>query len=268
MKKIIFIIFFLTLYNLAFGQFAETVRSIRPGNTMGVFTVGKKVFQVQQLFSFSREEYTNTRILETRIGNLVRYGITEKFEVQAIGNLGWNRTQSLDGTLEPSTISGLTGLILGARYHLGKPFGNELFYSAIQVRVNLPHSSDISEIDYLRSTIGIAAGQKIAEKVNFNIFLGYQINSDDTVDNRLNLGVRGAFRLNPKVALMLEHFGTFNNGIYVDGFDAGVDYLISDNVKLDVAAGWRNLPIVRANFGVVGITYRFHKKVIFSGREF
>ena len=150
--------------------------------------------------------------------------------------------------------------MLGARYHLGRPFGENLFLSAIQVRVNLPHSSDYSEIDYLRTTTTLALGQKILPKFLLNLAIGYQTNANENVDNRLNIGIRGNFGLSEKMSLILEHFGTFNNNIYVDGFDAGIDYIISDNVKLDVMAGWRNFPIVRSNFGVVGITYRFHKR--------
>ena len=267
MKKYILLFALLFCGNLLFGQFREVVRSIRPGNTMGVWTVGKKVFQVQQFYRLTNEEYTSTRILGGTSGNLFRYGITERFEVQAIANIRFDRTQALDRTFEPSSVSGISGLLLGARYHLGRPFGENLFLSAIQVRVNLPHSSDYSEIDYLRTTTTLALGQKITPKVLLNLAIGYQTNADENVSNRMNLGIRGNFVLSPKMSLILEHFGTFTNDIYVDGFDAGIDYVISDNVKLDVMAGWRNFPIVRSNFGVVGITYRFHNKHIFSGRK-
>ena len=243
-----------------FGQFAESVRSIRPGNTMGVWTVGQKVFQVQQFYRLTTEEYTSSRILGGTFGNLFRYGITERFEIQAIGNFGFDRTESLAGSFEPSSVSGISGLMLGARYHLGQPLGEKLFLSAFQVRFNLPHSSDYSELDYLRTTMTLALGQKILPKVGLNIAIGYQINSDESVSNRMNLGIRGSFRLNPKSTLVLEHFGSFVNDIYIDGFDVGLDYVISNNVKFDLSAGWRNFPIVRSNFGVIGITYRFHKR--------
>ena len=267
MKKYIILFSLLFSTHFVFGQFAESVRSIRPGNTMGVFTVGKGVLQIQQFVRFSNVESTSSSITDSNLGNLVRLGITERFEVQAIGNFQGSRLKSLDGTFEPSTQSGISGLLLGARYHLGNPLGEQLFKSAIQVRVNLPHDSDISKIDYLRTTVTLALGQKITDRINLNTAFGYQINSDDLVKNVFNLGIRTSFKINNKSALVLEHFGTFINNNYVDGFDAGVDYVITNNIKLDLSAGWRNFPAVRSNFGVLGITYRFHKNYIFSGRE-
>jgi len=260
MKKYISLFALLLMSHFVFGQFAETVRSIRPGNTMGVWTVGKGVFQVQQFVRFSSVESTSSRLTDSGLGNLARLGITERFEIQAIGNFLSRRSKSLDGTFEPITESGITGLLLGARYHLGNPLGPDLFKSAIQVRVNLPHDSDISAIDYLRTTVTLALGQVITDRIRLNTALGYQINSDDMVDNVLNLGIRANFTINEKSSLVLEHFGTFINNNYVDGFDAGVDYVISDNVKIDLSAGWRNFPAVRSNFGVIGITYRFHNR--------
>ena len=151
-------------------------------------------------------------------------------------------------------------MALGARYHLGQPLGEGLFRSALQVRVNLPHDSDISEIDYLRTTIVLSAGQKLAPKFAMNTAITYQINSDDVVDNRLSIGVRARFRFSEKMELILEHFGSFINDNYIDGFDAGVDYVISSNLKLDLSAGWQNFIGDRSNFGVLGITYRFHNR--------
>ena len=268
MKKYIFLFILFFVSHFLHGQFAESVRSIRPGNTMGVWTVGKGVLQVQQFLRFSSVESTSSRITDSNLGNLVRLGITERFEVQAIGNFVGSRLKSLDGTFEPSTESGISGLLLGARYHLGNPLGEEFFKSAIQVRVNLPHESDISKIDYLRTTVTLALGQKLTDRFRLNTAFGYQINSDDLVDNVFNLGIRANFTINEKSSLILEHFGTFINNNYVDGFDAGVDYIISDNVKVDLSAGWRNFPTVRSNFGVLGITYRFHKRdKIVSGKH-
>lgn len=258
-KYIILCILFLSTH-FVFGQYAERVRSARPGNTMGVFTVGKGVFQAQQFFRFSNIESTTNRLTRNTLGTLVRLGITERFEVQAVGNLGSNRNRPLDNSIEPFTNSGISGLALGARYHLGQPLGENLFRSALQVRVNLPHESDISAIDFLRTTIALSAGQKLAPKFILNTAISYQINSDDAIDNRLGLGVRARFRFNEKMELMLEHFGTFTNNNYIDGFDAGVDYFVSNNVKLDLSAGWQNLNGDRSNFGVLGITYRFHNR--------
>ncbi len=75
--------FLLILSNFCFGQFNETIRTGRPGQAIGAFTVGKNVLQFQQgLDYYSTAEINPPK--EFVFNNVVRYEISETVELSAL----------------------------------------------------------------------------------------------------------------------------------------------------------------------------------------
>jgi len=70
-----------------FAQYGETIRTGRPGQAIGCFTTGAKVFQVQSGITIDKTNFDapingNQSVFQS--STVIRYGITETFEVSGV----------------------------------------------------------------------------------------------------------------------------------------------------------------------------------------
>lgn len=52
-KKILILLLLIFVPSLMLGQYAENIRTGRPGQSIGAFTLGSKVFQVQSAVNYN-----------------------------------------------------------------------------------------------------------------------------------------------------------------------------------------------------------------------
>jgi len=86
MKQTLPIIFILIIQNFLFGQFNETIRTGRPGQAIGPFTLGGKVIQIQSGITFNQIEKELTNTNSFLKNTVIRFGILEKFEISGVIN--------------------------------------------------------------------------------------------------------------------------------------------------------------------------------------
>lgn len=209
MKKILFIALILSTA-FANAQFSKTLSSDRPGQALSSSTVGKKVFQVQSGIDFVESSS------EFQPSSYFRYGFSERFEI----NSGF----ILSGDKFANELASFT---VGARYNLSKKENKS--QSTLQLSHDFKSTLNTTQFAYIFSS-------------SFTEKLGYTINLGLNFDNSLavNTGVyifNLSYALNDKVGVFAESYGTFLNSNPHNNIDAGVYYLLNNNLQLDALIG-------------------------------
>jgi len=251
--KVFLLIFGLTLSFVSYGQYNETIRSGRPGQSIGPFTVGKGIFQIQtgmDVFGYEKKSagiegdgFLNNTVL--------RYGVAERWEISALADYKVETWKS--GGFEQD-LSGLSAFDIGGRYHIYS--GEGLIPSVgFQLRFRLPVLSEDYEIDHVAPRFIIVTNQKLSE--TFTLFTNWGgswngINSTGTGFYTLNL----AFPISGKLGGFVENYGSLTDGNFDSRFDAGLSYLVTNDLQLDILGGPGSNDGVKDFFLSVGLSWR------------
>ncbi|TXD46409.1 transporter [Polaribacter sp. IC073] len=223
MKKLLFIALVLTA-TMASAQYTEYLASDRPGQALSSSTVGEKVFQVQTGIDFT--ESTS----EFYPSSYFRYGFSERFEVNSGFVLSGD---TFGGDLESFTV--------GARYNLSKK--ENKVQSSLQLSHDLGSSISSTQLIYILSS-------SFSEKLGYTVNLGLHLNDNLGFDNGIYI-FNLSYAFNDKVGVFAETYGTFSNNSFQMNFDAGVYYLLNNNLQLDALIGKNE-----GFFGGAGVTWR------------
>jgi len=80
----------------AYSQYSEQIRTARPGASLGPFTTGKNIFQIQSGITNSNSDFGGGAELNVwRQFNSLRYGILETFEIRSA--FGFNSNEQVLG---------------------------------------------------------------------------------------------------------------------------------------------------------------------------
>ncbi len=216
------------LCNHAFAQFNETIRTGRPGQSIGAFAVGSGIFQVQSgidYFSSSGATISTKGYLSNTV---IRYGLTEPFEISALIEY---KTESFNA--EP--LTGLTALDLGMRYHIytGKGLVPNVGF---QVRWRLPKLGGDYEIKNIAPRFILATSQTFSEKILFITNWGAAWNGENASPNgtyTLNL----SYAFTNKFGAFIESYGNISQSDWDTFLDGGFAYLVNDDLQLDISSG-------------------------------
>ena len=238
----------------SFAQLAETIRSGRPGQAIGSYAVGAKVFQMQtgidygglqnDVFNFSQNSFNPNTVL--------RFGLTEKIEI----NTGWAyQYEQYETPFISSERSGLSQSTIGTRINIIEA-NNYLPAVGIQVTMKLPILSPDYNVSFIAPRIMAIANQKLAEKLALTLNLGIDyngVNAQPTGVYVANL----SYAMTNKFGVFLENYGDFGQSFYNTFWDAGLSYLINNDLQLDVLGGLALNDDNMRYFLSVGVSWRF-----------
>lgn len=254
MKNYILSLLFIFVSFSTFAQFAETIRSGRPGQSIGAYTVGNKVLQLQTGLNINKitfddyDDLKNTILTETTV---LRYGIIEKLEVSGV--VQWRDYKNHFG----ENFSGISSTQVGLRYNIAVAKGNRPAIG-LQGRLLLPLTSDVFFRETLGAKVVLAAGNSITS------WLSYITNVSVTKPAKnnplqFNYSAAFSFSLGKNLGAFVEAYGRlnndFNNNVNID-FDTGLSYFINDKIKLDASIGSQNEGIVKDWFVDFGLSFR------------
>ena len=250
-RLLLAIVFFISLSG--FCQYNATIRSGRPGQSIGPYAVGKKIIQIQTGIEFSNfSGIFNAKNYEG--GLVVRYGITEKFEV----NTGWKYTYQ---TNEVAFIEPKMGLNLGSvgcRINLieGENYTPSI---GLQSSLKFPRLSSDFSTQRLATKMLLIVRQKLSKKLNLMTNFGLDYSGNSTIPTGLfvcNLG----YNINSKFGLNIEAFGSYNTSAGKIYFDAGARYLINSDFQLDLTIGGGMNHNTNNIFCNTGLSWRLGKQ--------
>jgi len=239
----------------SYAQYGESIRSGRPGQAIGPFTVGTRVFQVQAGTDVSgskqdSQDGINREAID--VGSVFRLGLTKKFEL----GLGINyNSQSIENVNGNEDLSGISAFSIRMRSNVyeGKGATPSVGY---QFELGIPIVDREYRSDQLAPKITVVTGQKFGDRWGFvtNWGASWDGNSaQSTGFNILNIG----YGLSDKLSLFIEQYGFLNNKKYDSKLDGGLAYLINNDLQLDLHGGRdRNLDDHKEWFVSLGVSWR------------
>jgi len=244
-------IIFILFTKLSFGQYNETIRTGRPGQAIGAFTVGKRVLQFQQgvdYYSFADQKYPPRGFVSN---NVIRYGILETVELSALIDYQYENTKFDTNSL---SRSGLSNLHLGFRVHINDQKG-WIPTTGFQMRLKMPKISDAFGASQLATAMVFVANWSLPKNMTLasNWILSYNGNDPyPTGKYVLNFG----FPIYKKLSGFFENYGQVNQGVFQARFDGGFAFLINNNVQVDLSAGYGNNQNIQDYFVSTGVSWR------------
>jgi hypothetical protein len=248
---------FLVLCGVADAQFYETINSGRPGQSVGAYTVGRGVFQIQS--GFDSFGYTNNDLGRKDRGFLngtgLRFGLTESFEVGAFFEY---RHEEVTAASYTSFRDGLSNCIIGLRHQISA--GKGLVPSVgFQFRLRLPVLSEYYKIDNVAPSFVFVTSQKLSKSFTLITNLGGSWNGTDATP-------MGTYTVNLSCAFtktfgaMVESYGSFSHGTFETRMDTGVAWLATKNLQLDLLGGFGSNYGLNDYFVSTGFSWRTHRK--------
>ena len=231
------------------GQYAESIRTGRPGQSIGAFAVGDKVFQVQSgvtYFDWNDELPGQNNSLE--FNNVFRYGVTNKLELSGVV-----RYRIEEATQSMERLSGVSNTQIGARYNILTPKG-AVPALGVQARLLLRLQKEEFRRENLGTQVIIAAGNRLTPWMTYgtNIAFLWAGNGDGPVElYTFNLG----FSLTDKIGALVEVYGRFED--FTSNYDVGLSYTLNEDLSFDTSAGWQGTEAYDDWFVDAGVSFRF-----------
>ncbi|MBT8220345.1 MAG: transporter [Bacteroidia bacterium] len=213
------------------GQYNKTIRSIRPGQATGTYTIGKRVFQMQPGVQFRSFDDDGLDRNSTVAKTVLRYGILERFEISGVIQYSDVKTMIND---EESSKSGISNTQIGARINL-LDAAKDPIALAFQGRILLTLQDKAFQRNNIGSKWVVSAARKIAPKLA--LLLNYSLTwSGNGGDPNSSYAVRLKRNLSPRINAVVEMYGGLGN--FTTSYDAGIDYFFNDDFKLDLSSGF------------------------------
>ncbi len=240
------------------AQYNGTIRSARPGQTTGPYTIGKHVFQVQSGIIFNKIDNTQEESSRKTFAsaNTIRYGIWERLEISGVINIRKDQLHTLSGT---GKRKGISGTQLGYRVNLIDHRRGWIRGLAVQHRFLLRVQSEAFRRDRLGSRFLMATKHVLSSKwaLNTHWALTYTGNSRVPLGN---YSVKISNKFGGGFVVMLENYGSLNRGKFDTNIDTGLAYFLSNDLKIDILGGWQGEEGVDDFFLSMGISFRIHHR--------
>ena len=255
-SKSFFILFLLSIscFNLS-AQYNETIRTARPGKSVGPFTTGKSIFQIQSglnIFSLENNESELNGNIVTQLNSL-RFGVSERVEVRSAFSY---RNEKIDVSDSETKAAGVNFWNVGLRVNLVNNAGTNKPSIGIQGDVGLTTVSNDYEPEYLSPRLLFILGTRLYKSIQLTTNLGTQwsgTTGKQAAIYTLNFG----FPITKKLRSFIESYGLYQESALTARFDTGIGYLVNNNLAIDLSAGYGDNNNQIDYFIDFGLSYRF-----------
>ncbi len=254
-KSFIIFLLFIASSTTLFAQYNETIRTARPGKSVGPFTTGNSIFQIQSglnILNLDNGVSDVSGSLITQLNSL-RYGITETIEIRSAFSY---RDQNIDIGDNEIKMNGINFWNVGLRVNLVNNAGSHKPSIGIQGDVGLKTVSKDFEPKYLSPRLLFLMSIRLTKTFAFTTNLGTQWSGTDGKQlgiYTLNLG----FAITPKLRGFIENYGSYQRSNLTTRFDTGLGYLVNNNFAIDISAGYGDNNDQTDYFIDFGASYRF-----------
>jgi hypothetical protein len=255
MKKLLLVVILLFPLIRGAAQFNESIRTGRPGQAIGAFTVGTGIFQIQSGFDYFNSKSDEIKFTGVLNNTVMRYGLTEPFEISALLEY---RTGTATENNSKTNFSGLSAMDVGMRYHIftGKGLIPNIGF---QFRLRLPILSTEYQIDDIAPRFIVVTSQRLSETFTLITNWGAAWNGNNSSPTGTYV-VNLAFPFNDTLGAFVETFGAYGQERFLINYDTGLAWLLTPDLQLDIYGGYGN------NYGVIdffistGVSWRTKRK--------
>lgn len=251
--RLFFIIPILFFLRISYSQTHETIRTGRPGQSIGGNVVGTGLLQIQSGLDAVQD---NKDLFESDtylLSNVIRFGLNEKFEVSMVANI---QSQEIQNNNINSTRDGLNSLQVGSRYNIIPTSDGLIPALGVQARIKLTAVDSDYRDKHAIPIITIASVHNLSHRFNLFTNLGGEFNADKNAPSMfytLNL----SYSINNKWGSFIENYGNVDQNLFYSYMDGGLSYLLNKDHQLDMSLGWGHNHGVQHHFVSVGISSRF-----------
>ena len=234
------------------AQYNETIRSGRPGISIGPFTAGKDVFQIQTGLTYGatqagEETAENAKFLAE--STVIRFGLTRTLEVSTAF------TFSRDETENDQIQRGLSQADVGFRVDLYE--GQGLVPTVgFQSRFKLNVLSKDYNPDHLGIVCLFVTSQNFTPALSLTTNWGAVWNGDDPDPGGI-YAINLSFPIAGQLSGFVENYGSVSNSNFDTNFDGGVAYLLNNDLQLDLSGGYGKNDGISNYFVDAGLSWRF-----------
>jgi len=247
MRGIMFIFVTLIAVN-ARSQYSKTIETDRPGEGKSAFVQGFKSFQAE--FGFQRSKEGADQYLFLLPEFTLRYGINNWLEARIQSSVATEQ-------FEKEKETGLEPLRLGVKALLTN--GTKIIpHVSILAQVGIPLlATKEFQPPYVAPEIRLLFQNEITDNLKITYNMGAAWDGYETHPEYI-FSISPEYLIAEKLQLFAELYGFLKKQESAKtNFDAGVGYLVSDDVKIDVNAGWGLSSQATDHFYAVGLSLRF-----------
>lgn len=240
-----------------FGQYNETIRSGRPGQSIGPFTVGKSILQIQSGIDFQSFENKDFALSGNGFvhNTVIRYGILERLEISGLFDY---RGETVKTNGSETDASGLSAFDLGGRYQIFEGHG-AIPTIGFQMRLRLPVLSEDYKIDRVAPRFIFVTSQKLSDIFTLTTNWGGSWNGNNSIGTGFYV-INLSFPITDKLGGFVENYGDLTDGDFDSRFDAGLAYLSNKDFQWDILGGMGNNDGVSDYFVSMGVSWRTKRK--------
>ena len=227
----------------AHAQDEDYANPDRPGIADGSEVVGVKRFQIETGLQLELRNENGSKDRTLFIPTLLRLGLTDKFEARIETN-GYNWERTRDPGSDVMHTDGSAPVSVGAKYQFIERQGAAQPSVGLIGRVFPPSGSGDFRTEHWTGDLRVAADWDFAPKLSLNPNVGVAFNEDDQGRPYTAALFAMTLNFNPTKQLNLfidtgEQFPERKNGRSSAIVDAGIAYLPTKDLQLDVSAGTR-----------------------------
>lgn len=251
MQKLLLLTAYWLLPLVMTAQYSSSIRSGRPGQAAGPFTVGQNALQYQTGINYNRLDGNQNSWQTISHNHVLRVGIKERLEGSAMLNWQQDANRHTDG-LATSSTGGISQIQFGGRGLLSIQKGL-LPTICMQARVIVPSPSEAYRTDGLGATVLVDTQHTLNNTLG--ITSNWQVSWVDRTAAPIYTGILNlSINLGQRWGSFLETYTSLNSVRL--NYDAGFSYLLTPDFQLDASAGWQSAREIRDWFLDFGVSWR------------
>lgn len=249
MSKLSIILSFLLLSVSVHAQ--DIIIPDRPDQTNSPAVVTKNYIQVETGLLF--EKHSESIKSTSHPALLLRYGLLKNFEVNILGE--WSSINQNN-----STATGFAPLVFGFKAKIAE---EKDIRPAISIMANFSANKS-GKIEFQTPNVSAVALLLFQHTLSDDWSLGYNLGTEWDGENPYPTTlytISSAYSFSEKIGGFAEIYGYFNKIQSADHrFDAGITYLLNNDLQIDASAGLGISDISPKFFVSSGLAYRFKIK--------
>lgn len=236
----------------------------RPDRTESAVVVPRGLWQLESGWLYVRDDTGGVDVDRHEVpGSLLRVGLHDRLELR----VGWSGylSERVESGGAARRVEGAGDAEIGAKLALGREAGRRP-ETAVLMALSLPVGDDELSSDEVDPSVRLAAAHTLSERLDlgYNLGVGWSTVDDGaggetTVADALYTVALGA-ELAGALGGFVELFGEVPlsaPGGSRHGLDAGVTYLVRENLQLDAAVGVGLSDDAEDLFTTVGVSWRW-----------
>ncbi len=249
--KLFLLFCFFFLFAKANAQNTGSIQTDRPDQTETPYTTPKGYIQAE--IGCSKEQSTGQSSAFFYPASLFKYGLSDKTELRIITELHSDKDAG-------KTISGISPVAIGMKINLCEENGIKPKASLI-ADLSLPFASSKNfKSTYYAPSFRFTMQHSLSQNVSLSYNLGAEWDGE-TPEPTFIYTLTSGISLTRKLGSYLELYGFAPQKEKADHrFDAGLTYLINDNLLLDLSGGFAITDNAPDHFIAAGFSFRFNTK--------